>query len=233
MNIESALSPDLSIQLDHIAITRAIFKGRTIAQDWVEKVLSIVSSMQPFLQPAVVCRWFDVENIDEDMVTLVDQDTCREFVLKVGVHADELASAERVLCSVATLGAEFDRTLSSRQQAGEVLEGYLADCTGIYGLLQVSRAIYKEVEGVAADAGWGVGRVLCPGAIEGWSLEEQKGVCALLPIDQAGIALNDFGVLSPAKSVSFIIGIGPGYAARHVDSPCDICTNKGECWCRY
>lgn len=225
------LSPDLSVTLDHAAITQAIFRGRETVPDWSERVLSIVSSIKPSLQPAAVYRWLKVEKVYEDKVTLVDPDTLEESVLTVGEHADELTLASMALCNVETLGEQFDGSVDRCRQTEDMLTGYLADCIGIYGLLQVSRAIYREVESVAARNGWGVGRVLSPGAIEGWALQEQERFCALLPIEKIGVALNDCGVLSPSKSVSFIIGIGPGYSASKVVSPCEICTNTGECWC--
>jgi len=232
MQTTSPLLLNLSIQLDHTAITQAIFRGRDVDSKWADRVLDVVRSVEPVLQPGAVCRWFSVQKVEENKVVLVDPETQDSFALQMGVHARELASALEVLCCVATLGAPFDRTLQQWTRTGELLDGYLADCVGIYGLLQVSRAVYQKVERVAADKGWGVGRVLCPGAIEGWVLEAQRDLCALLPMEQLGVALNDCGVLSPARSVSFLVGIGPGYSATSVDSPCDICTNTGECWCK-
>nr|WP_321468996.1 hypothetical protein [uncultured Desulfobulbus sp.] len=224
--------PNISIQLDHGAITRAIFRGREVTPTWARKVEDVVRSVEPALHPAALCRWFLIDQVVEPRIVLVDPDTRQSFVLEIGEHVRELAPAERALCCVATLGAEFDQTLQRWTRSGEVLDGYLADCVGIYGLLQVSRAVYREVEGIARANHWGVGRVLCPGAIEGWSLECQQDLCALLPLAQIGVELNAHKVLSPARSVSFLLGIGPGYEAASVDSPCDICTNTGECWCK-
>ncbi len=232
MNATCAHVLNVSVQLDHQAITRAIFRGRKIDPDWAGKVLAVVHSLEPVLKPQAVCRWFSVEKVDGGRIELIDPVTQQACALKMGAHASELAAAQRVLCCVGTLGERFDHTLQEWSQSGEVLDGYLADCVGVYGLLQVSRAVYKQLEDAAAGNGWGVGRVLCPGAIEGWGLEEQRDLCALLPLSRIGVALNDSGVLSPGKSVSFVVGIGPGYIASRVDSPCDICTNTGECWCK-
>jgi len=228
----TALLPNISIQLDPGAITRAIFRGREVTPDWAQKVQDVVRSVEPALHPAALCRWFLVGQVEESRIVLVDPDTHQSFELEIGEHASELSSAERALCCVATLGAQFDQTLQQWTRSGEVLDGYLADCVGIYGLLQVSRAVYREVEGIARANNWGVGRVLCPGAIEGWSLESQQDLCALLPLAQIGVELNEHKVLFPARSVSFLLGIGSGYKAATVDSPCDICTNTGECWCK-
>jgi len=223
---------NLPIELDHTAITQAIFRGRKPDPNWLEKVRAVVRSVEPVLQPKAIFRWFSVEKVEDDSVVFIDSDTHESFMLQMGEHSDELAGAQEMLCCVATLGEKIDQILQQWTRTGEVLDGYLADCVGIYGLLQVSRAVYQKVERIAADKGWGVGRVLCPGAIEGWQLEQQQNVCALLPMEQIGVVLNDYGVLSPARSVSFLIGIGSGYASTSVDSPCDICTNGGECWCK-
>jgi hypothetical protein len=223
--------PNLEIKLDHLAITQAMFPGRAMDPDWAERVLAIVDAIQPTLTPEAVCQWFEPAELGENELMLRGPQSLRTYTLRMGEHARELAAASMVLCCVATLGEGFDRSLRQLQGSGDMLAGYLADCAGIYGLLQVSRAVYHEVEAVAAENSWGVGRVLCPGAIEGWSLEEQHQLCSLLPIEQCGVSLNEYGVLSPGKSVSFVLGIGPGYEAEQVESPCDICTNTGECWC--
>ena len=223
--------PDLAIQLDPLAITQAMFQGRSMNPDWAERVGGIVQIVQPMLTPGVVCRWLTLVQTGEREVVLQDPDSRELVTLEIGEHAQELACASMVLCCVGTLGSGFDQAMDKVQGRGDMLESYLADCAGIYGLLQVSRAVYREVEDLAAGLDWGVGRVLCPGAIEGWPLEAQHAICALLPLESCGVHLNAFGVLSPGKSVSFLLGIGPGYAAKQVHSPCDICTNTGECWC--
>ena len=223
--------PDLAIELDPLAITQVMFQGRSSNPDWAERVGAIIQTVQPMLTPGVVSRWLTLTQTREREVVLQDPDSQESVTLEIGEHAKELASASRVLCCVGTLGSGFDLAMAKVQDTGDMLESYLADCAGIYGLLQVSRAVYREVEAVAAGLHWGVGRVLCPGAIEGWPLEAQHALCAMLPLERCGVQLNEFGVLSPGKSVSFLLGIGPGYTARQVMSPCDICTNTGECWC--
>lgn len=221
-----------SIHLDPEAITKAIFRGRKIDQVWEERVQAVVRSVEATLRPEAVGRWLSVVTIGEERVIFIDPVTQQTFAVQMGEHVAELHSAHMVLCCVATLGAQFDDTLQQWTRSGEILDGYLADCVGIYGLLQVSRAVYREVEARARQNSWGVGRVLCPGAIEGWILEQQQAFCTLLPLEQLGVTVNDCGGLSPARSVSFLIGIGPGYTACSVDSPCNICTNTGECWCK-
>ena len=73
---------------------------------------------------------------------------------------------------------------------------------------------------------------LSPGSLVGWPLRGQRELCALLPLADIGVRLNEYCVLEPHKSVSMVIGLGPEYESHEVGSVCDYCALKDSCWRR-
>lgn len=222
---------EIPIELDPEKITRAIFREGGIDDLWRGKVAATVGIIKPLLQPRALLEWLEVERVDDNSLVLAEADRENKINFKMGPHAELYRQAQMVLRCVATLGDALDSKLETLNQSSDVLSMYLTDCVGIYGLLQVSRAVYTRVEQFAGRKQWGTGWVMSPGAVEGWELEEQKAFCSYLGLDKIGVRLNDSGVLSPHKSVSFMVGVGPGYMSQKVEPPCRICTNTGVCWC--
>jgi len=85
---------------------------------------------------------------------------------------------------------------------------------------------------VRSGAGWGVSPSLSPGSLVGWPLRGQRELCALLPLADIGVRLNQYCVLEPHKSVSMVVGLGPGYESHEVGSVCHYCALRDTCWRR-
>jgi hypothetical protein len=156
----------------------------------------------------------------------------QQSTLRIGPKADLLRGAERALVSVVTIGPELERRVHELQAAGEGLKSYLLDSAGVVALGAVSEAIRCLAEEAAADHKWGVSPSLSPGSLVGWPLAGQRELCALLPLDVIGVQLNSHCVLVPYKSVSGLIGLGPGYEASRVGSVCKYCSLRNTCWRR-
>ncbi len=75
----------------------------------------------------------------------------------------------------------------------------------------------------------GVSPFLSPGSVHGWELEEQSKLCSLLPIERINVIIKNDTVLFPLKSITALIGIGPGYDSNKVGSTCDVCSKKNKC----
>lgn len=62
----------------------------------------------------------------------------------------------------------------------------------------------------------------------GWDVAEQALLFRFCPGAPAGVTLNDFCVMTPAKSVSFLVGLGPEARVDHYFTQCRRCWMK-EC----
>ena len=143
-----------------------------------------------------------------------------------------MAGAARALVAVGTLGPALEERAGALQRQGEPVLSYLLDSAGVLALGAIGEALRCLAEETAAQAGWGLGAALAPGSLVGWALEGQRALCGLLPLDQVGVRLSDYCVLEPHKSFSVLIGLGPGYDARHVGSVCKLCALQDTCWRR-
>jgi cobalamin-dependent methionine synthase I len=100
------------------------------------------------------------------------------------------------------------------------MEGYGLDAVGSAAAEACADSLESEVRAVAAAAGWKITNRLSPGYC-GWVTQEQQKLFSLLPGDPCGIRLSSSSLMSPIKSVSGVIGLGPN--VRYLDHMCDTC----------
>ncbi len=186
---------------------------------------------QTLWQPMALYDRFELRAVEGERVALA-YPSGAEAILQVGPHADLLIPAVQVLVSVMTIGPALERRVHELQAAGQGLQSYLLDNVGVLALGAVGEAIRCLAEEAAAAQGWGVSPALSPGSLVGWPVQGQRELCALLPLAEIGVHLNEYCVLVPHKSVSVLIGLGPGYQARHVGSLCRYCALQDTCWRR-
>lgn len=192
-----------------------------------------IALAQTLWQPAAIYDWFDVYAIEGEQVQVTRTSMAREkAVLHVGPKSDLLAPATKILVSVGTIGSALEQQVHELQAAGESLKSYLLDSSGVVALGAVGDAVRCLAEETAAERGWGVSPSLSPGSLVGWRLAGQRELCALLPLDSIGVQLNSHSVLIPHKSVSGLIGLGPGYDSTRVGSVCKYCALRKTCWRR-
>ena len=187
------------------------------------------------VSPAVVYDEFEVGSSEGERVSVAPlyPSSLDPLHLTLGPKANLLAPARRLLVAVYTIGPALEARVGELARDRESLQSYLLDCVGVMAL----GAIGERVRGLAGDVAtaraWGVSPALSPGSLVGWSLQGQRELCSLLPIADIGVRLNDYCVLEPHKSVSLVIGVGPGYESHEVGSVCLYCALKDSCWRRH
>ena len=190
----------------------------------LEKAIALGASLW---QPQAVYAWGSVQKVDGETLHLT-----ADLSLKIGPHADLLAPAKWLLVTVYTIGPALEARVSELYRAGEPLLSYMLDCAGVMALGMVGERLRCLAEERAAGRGWGVSPALSPGSLVGWPVQGQRELCSLLPLADIGVRLNEYCVLEPHKSVSMVIGLGPGYESHEVGSVCHICALRDTCWRR-
>ena len=56
-----------------------------------------------------------------------------------------------------------------------------------------------------------------------WDVAEQRRLFRLCPADEVGVTLNEACVMTPAKSISLLVGAGPQARVDHYFSQCARC----------
>jgi hypothetical protein len=211
----------------------AMRRGRAARPELVRGAEEAIRLGQGLWQPAAVYDWFEVRGLAGEEVRLaLPGGEGAEAVLHVGPKAGLLAGAAQALVAVMTLGPALEARVHELQAGGQGLLAYLLDSAGVVALGAAGEAIRCLAEEAAAARGWGVSPALGPGSLVGWPVQGQRELCALLPLEQIGVQLNSYNVLLPHKSVSVLIGLGPGYDVAHVGSVCHFCSLQDSCWRR-
>lgn len=221
----------MPVQIDPVALLRALNRGRVPAplRAAAEQAAARAENL---IAAAALWEWFTLRAVVSPTVFVARDPVSDPVRLEIGPHADLLAAARRVLIGVLTIGGRLDAEARRLQRAGEPLGAYLLDSAGVVGLGRVGDRLRELAERAAAECGWGVGASLSPGSLAGWPLTGQRDLCALLPLERIGVRLNAAGILVPFKSVTSVIGIGPGYTGRRVGSVCHLCSRAAACWRR-
>jgi hypothetical protein len=84
------------------------------------------------------------------------------------------------------------------------------------------------IEGDATSRDLHASASLSPGESE-WSVAEQAVIFSLVDAREIGVTLNESMVMSPVKSLSMMIGVGPGPLGVEGASNCDFCTIRERC----
>jgi hypothetical protein len=137
------------------------------------------------------------------------------------------------LVSVCTIGKALEERVQTLSADNRLFESYLLDTAGVIALVDAGEPIGRIVEEEAARRGWGVSRALSPGSLAGWTISDQKALCALVDLAAISVTVTAAGILSPHKSGSGLIGIGPDYTAHCVSSTCQFCELRRTCQFRH
>jgi len=186
-----------------------------------------VAEAQRLAEPAAVWDLLPVHQVDGERARV------GKAWLRVGSHADLLASARQALVSVATIGPALEAEARRLIEEDNLLEGFMLDSAGVLALAAVGDSLNRLAEALAAQKEWGVSLALAPGSLVGWPVHDQKALCNLLDLAAIGVTLNSSQVLVPHKSASRLVGLGPGYTARQVESACRFCPQRETCWRRH
>lgn len=138
-----------------------------------------------------------------------------------------LKAAGRVHLFLATIGGELENEASSLMSQSENLAGYLMDRAGSFAVESLAESVEEGLRKEYEAKGLTISMRLSPGYCD-WPVEEQLVLSKILDFPRAGVTLNEACMMSPKKSISAMVGIGPKGAFSKTKSQCVIC-NKPDC----
>ena len=145
-----------------------------------------------------------------------------------GPVASVVAGASELAIGVCTVGGALGDRVSELQAEGGRLQAMFLDDLGSWAVDQVRQQLCHSIEAAAEGRGWRASASLSPGESE-WSVADQSAIFALLDTRPIGVTLNESLMMSPVKSLSLIVGIGPGPLGVEGASNCDFCTLRERC----
>ncbi len=226
-----AVRRDILIEIEASEVMLALSRGRRDPSWMAAATRAALEQARALYDPVILYEWAAVASVCAGTANVsLPGNASRQ--LFIGPHGQLLAEAREAMVFTASIGLRLDAAVRDLGANGELLASYLLDCVGVVALSKVGDVAARMAENRARERGWGVGPRIGPGSLEGWPVDRQKELCALLDLADADITLNGSGVLVPFKSASGLIGIGPGYPHSRVGSVCRLCTLREKCWRR-
>ena len=150
--------------------------------------------------------------------------TAGDAELETGVQVcGYIKEAEQAALFVCTAGAIFTDLTHKLNAEGDFLEAYVVDAIGSLSVERAMDNIQSELEREMAAHGLHISNRYSPGYCN-WPLTGQQALFGAIGEHGTGVTLSATCLMSPIKSVSGIIGIGPNVRRREYG--CAVCNNK-------
>ena len=139
--------------------------------------------------------------------------------------SSSLKGATHIYAFLVTIGKGLEEAASSYMNSGNHLLGYLLDRIGSFAVESLAETMESDLRSSLAPSGLGVSMRFSPGYCD-WRIEEQFKLAGIIDFARAGVTLNESCMMTPKKSISAIVGIGPRELFSKKISPCTVCPMK-------
>jgi hypothetical protein len=148
---------------------------------------------------------------------------CGDTRLSTGpVIAKQLRKSKTTALFVSTAGPHLEQWSHQLMAEGDMMKGYLVDTVGSEVADRASEWLEKQIEERVAPFGWKMTNRYSPGYCD-WPVSDQQNLFSFLPPRFCGISLSASSLMSPIKSLSGIIGLGPEvHRGAYQCSICDL-----------
>jgi hypothetical protein len=173
------------------------------------------------LEPQVLIKERTVTSFQHEQLVLEDNKQ-----ISGALVTGHLVGARSIKTVVCTVGSKIDAHASEVMEDDIVL-GLAVDGVGSAAVEALANAVCKDIELEAESREFQSTIPLSPGMI-GWSVEEgQPIIFDLMDPSQIGVELTPYKLMIPRKSLSMLIGLGPGmHSGQRI---CDFCAMRETC----
>ncbi|MBA7474823.1 hypothetical protein ES707_10181 [subsurface metagenome] len=177
----------------------------------------------PYLfDPAYSYDIKNIERVDDSSVFIEDS-----IVLRSQVIARLLEQCCQVSLFVATIGNQLEEMARQLAEDGFIVQSAVLDTIGSDAAERVAGFVQDQIEEIASAHGLCTSPRFSPGYCD-WDISQQKMVFQAVDSESVGVCLTQECLMIPCKSVSGIIGIGPGDIGVGQYNPCKRC-DRDDC----
>ena len=178
-----------------------------------EEALALGESL---MEPRVVYRGSRVTRQGPD---LIEAGSERLKIPEIGRLWGPL---EAVAAGICTVGPAIEARVRELWDLRELPLAVMLDSVGSAAVECIAEYANDVLCQAAIPAGLKVTNRVSPG-YAGWDTAEQVALFRLCPGGSIGVTLNDFCVMTPGKSISFLVGVGPEARVDHYFTQCRRC----------
>ena len=211
--------------LDEDAVLRgqgadpAIIRERSLRL--VQLAAKALEEGRPLLRPQVFYSRRQVKALRHERLTLAGGG-----FLAGSLISQHLSPAQEVVILVCTIGTALDELISEVMKR-DMVYGLALDGVGSAAAEALANEACRLLELEAAKNGFQASIPLSPGMV-GWTVDEgQPQIFNLIGDEAISVTLSDRFVMTPRKSLSMVLGLGPdmGYQGK----VCDFCAIRDTC----
>ena len=188
----------------------------------LHELLSSVDELH-LLEPAIAYELHLITEMQHDRLCLKDGTVFHGQLLP-----SFLKTARELAIAVCTIGPRLEEKVTDYFNRDEPLRGLLLDGIGSTAVDSLGQEVCQLIRHEASSRSYEASNSLSPG-MPGLPLSEQWQLFQLVPAEQIGVHLTSSGMMSPRKSASMIIGIGPDMPTWTEAQACDRCSLKETC----
>lgn len=194
--------------------------------DIMREINAMKAEVREILHPRFGFTIVDGGVLDAQQKTL----TINGTTFSIGrIITAQLKGAEAYALFVATSGNEFEALQRRLEREGDMLRVFIADSLGSVIAEKTADVMERWLQVFINSRGWKHTNRFSPGYC-GWHVSQQQMLFPMLSAGEpCGVHLTDSSLMVPIKSVSGIIGLGPG--VRKLEYTCGLC-NYAKCYKR-
>jgi len=129
---------------------------------------------------------------------------------------------EEIGAGLCTVGEALERRVRELWDERELPLAVMLDSVGSAAVESLAEYANDVLCQAALPVGVHVTNRISPG-YAGWDTAEQAALFRLCPGEPIGITLNEACVMTPGKSISFLVGVGPAARVDHYFTQCRRC----------
>ncbi|MBM4276495.1 MAG: hypothetical protein FJ130_01265 [Deltaproteobacteria bacterium] len=175
------------------------------------------------LEPAIAYGIYPLTEMNRGRLPLEDNGVIHDPLLP-----SLLSGADEFAVVICTIGHRLEKQVTNYFKQDEPLRGVLLDGIGSAAVDLLAEEACKLMTERASSRGYQAGSPISPG-MQGLPITEQRWLFKMAPAQKIGVGLTSSGVMSPLKSTSMIIGIGPQMKTWTRAEVCAQCGLRKTC----
>ena len=207
----------LRVDRDEVLRFQGYQKGVDVPDDAVlslfDEALHIGESL---IEPRVVYRAVNVSGQGPDLLEAGDE---RLHIPEIGRLWGPL---EEIGAGICTVGEALEQHVRRLWDERELPLALMLDSVGSAAVESLAEYANDLLCQAAIPGSIKVTNRISPG-YAGWDTGEQASLFRLCPGDAIGVTLNEACVMTPGKSISFLVGVGPAARVDHYFTQCRRC----------
>lgn len=181
-----------------------------------------VENARHLIEPSYSCVIRDIKLVQGSRIVIEGP-----IVFQSDIVARLLEQCEKVAVFLVTIGNHLEEMVSRLAEDGLILQATVLDAIGSVAAEKVADFVQGRIGEVARAQGLCISQRFSPGYCD-WDVGQQKMVFGAVNGASMGVRLTEGCLMLPRKSISGIIGIGPGNGNVENYNPCKTC-NKRDC----